>query len=68
MNGPIRYGATTYHCVAPLFPGRQQAQPLLDGCLAVLDTEANTFEFVAEDWLRDFGKDFDFAAYFAALG
>ncbi|MCH7488848.1 MAG: metallophosphoesterase [Chloroflexi bacterium] len=67
MNGPHRYGDTTYHCVAALFPGRQQAEPLLDGCLAVLDTEADTFEFVAEGWLRDFGEDFDFAAHFAAL-
>ena len=67
MNGPHRYGDTTYHCVAALFPGRQNAAPLLDGCLAVLDTEADTFEFVTEDWLRDFGKDFDFAAHFAGL-
>ncbi len=67
MNGPHRYGDTTYHCVAALFPGRQQALPLLDGCLAVLDTEADTFDYVTEDWLRDFGKDWDFEAYFAEL-
>ena len=67
MNGPHRYGQTTYHCVAALFPGRQDAAPLLDGCLAVLDTEADSFDFVTEGWLRGFGKDFDFAAHFAAL-
>ncbi|MCI0776981.1 MAG: metallophosphoesterase [Chloroflexi bacterium] len=66
MNGPKRYGDTIYHCVASLFPGRQDAAPLLDGCLAVLDTEANTFDFVTDGWLRDFGKEFDFAAHFAA--
>lgn len=67
MNGPQRYGDTTYHCIASLFPGRQQAEPLLNGCLAVLDTEVNTFDFVTDGWLRDFGKDFDFAAHFASL-
>ncbi len=67
MNGPHRYGDTSYHCVAALFPGRQQAAPLLDGCLAMLDTEADTFEFVTADWLRDFGKEWDFEAYFARL-
>jgi Icc-related predicted phosphoesterase len=67
MNGTHRYGETTYYCVAALFPGRQQAEPLLDGCLAVLDTEANTFEYVTGAWLRDFGKDWDFEAHFAAL-
>ncbi len=67
MNGPHRYGDTTYHCVAALFPGRQPHPPLLDGCLAVLDTDADTFDFVTEDWLRDFGKDWDFGGYVAGL-
>ena len=67
MIGPNRYGDTTYHCVASLFPGRQDAEPLLDGCLAVLDTEADSFEFVTGDWLRDFGEDFDFEKYFESL-
>ena len=67
MIGPIRYGDTIYHCVASLFPGRQDAEPLLDGCLAVLDTDSESFEFVTEDWLRDFGKDFDFEEYFESL-
>ncbi len=67
MNGPHRYDDTVYHCVAALFPGRQQVPPLLDGCLAVLDTEADSFEFVTDGWLRNFGKDFDFTAHFAAL-
>ena len=67
MNGPNRYGDTTYYCVAALFPGRQHAAPLLDGCLAVLDTEVHSFEFITDGWLRDFGKEFDFAAHFAQL-
>ena len=67
MIGPNRYGATTYHCLASLFPGRQDAEPLLDGCLALLDTESDSFEFVTEDWLRDFGEDFDFEQHFESL-
>ena len=67
MIGPNRYGDTTYYCVASLFPGRQDAKPLLDGCLAVLDTESGSFEFVTGAWLRDFSADFDFEAHFASL-
>jgi hypothetical protein len=67
--GPTMYGRTKYLGLNVLIHLRQDpsghVQP---GCLAILDTEKDEINFVAEEWLSEFDKDFDFERYCKQVG
>ena len=64
MNGPRRYGKTTYLGLNVLVNLREGEQRRIQpGSLAVLDTTKNRLDFVDDDWLSGFNKDFDFHAF-----
>jgi hypothetical protein len=70
LNGPRQFGRTTYRGLDGIaaslrwYPDRPGLQP---GCLAVLDTEAQTLEPVLDPWLQRFDRRFDFDAFVEAL-
>lgn len=69
LNGPRRYGRTTYLGLNIVLPPvrRDPERRVQPGCLAVLDTSDDTLQPVAEPWLAGFDKDFDFGAIAAEL-
>lgn len=69
MNGPRKYGNTTYLGLNVLVDlrddgVRRRVQP---GSIAVLETETDTLEYVTDDWLATMDKDFDFRTYMGKL-
>ncbi len=66
LNGPRRYGRTTYLGLNIVLPPvhRDPERRVQPGCLAILDTDADTLQPMTEPWLAGFDKDFDFGAAF----
>lgn len=64
LNGPRRYGRTTYLGLNIVLPPvrRGPERRVQPGCLAILDTDADTLHPVTEPWLVGFDKGFDFGA------
>ena len=65
MNGPRKYGETTYMGLNILIPpikkdklGRSQP-----GSICILDIDKDQAEFVTDDWLAEFDREFDFNKY-----
>ncbi len=63
MLGPKQYGVTTYIGLSGILLLKRQVSSRVfqPGCMAVLDTLAGTLDFVIDDWLSDFDRNFVFA-------
>jgi hypothetical protein len=62
MLGPKQYGATTYMGLSGILLLKRQVSSRVfqPGCMAILDTLAGTLDFLIDDWLSDFDRDFVF--------
>ncbi|MAG37667.1 MAG: hypothetical protein CL878_15640 [Dehalococcoidia bacterium] len=70
LNGPLTFGPTTYLGLNGLTPSARwhpEQTGLQPGCLAVLDTEAQTLSPVTDPWLSRFPTPVDFEAWAGGL-
>lgn len=69
MNGPRRYGDTTYLGLSVLVDLKEDAleKKVQPGSLAILDTDSNVLSYVTDDWLAEFGAGFDFESFVEQL-
>ncbi len=66
LNGPRRYGRTTFLCLSQLVASpiwHPEARGLQEGCLAVLDNQVGELRPVLDAWLSEFPTPFDFATW-----
>lgn len=64
MNGPRVYGNTKYLGLNVIIDLRQDVFGRVQaGSLAILDTVKDEVDFVTDDWLSKFDKEFDFMKY-----
>jgi hypothetical protein len=66
LNGPRRYGRTTFLCLSQLVDSpiwRPEARGLQGGCLAVLDAEKGELLPVTDPWLSEFPTPFDLGSW-----
>lgn len=67
--GPRSYGSTTYMGLNVLvnLRGDGELRRIQPGSMAVFDRATNELDFVTDDWLSEFDKDFDFDTFMEQL-
>jgi Icc-related predicted phosphoesterase len=69
MNGPRVYGKTTYMGLNILIPPikKDKLGRVQQGSIGILDTEEDRVDFVTDDWLSKFDREFVFNNYIEKL-